>query len=125
GTRVTPEIPLYERDPEAWQAYLAEGNRTQPRKRVSADVLFRDESGQILLVDRRYKPDWDLPGAWRRPPRHPWTRPGVKSVRNSASSTPVAGCWSSTGWARTGHGTKAWHSAWMAASWPGGIGRGG
>jgi 8-oxo-dGTP diphosphatase len=59
---VSSEVPLYQRDPEAWQAYLAEGNRTQPRKRVSADVLFRDESGQILLVDPRYKPDWDLPG---------------------------------------------------------------
>ena len=54
--------PLYERDPEAWQAHLAEGNRTQPRKRVGADVLFRDETGRILLVDPRYKPDWDLPG---------------------------------------------------------------
>jgi 8-oxo-dGTP diphosphatase len=59
---VSSEVPLYQRDPEAWQAYLAEGNRTQPRKRVSADVLFRNESGQILLVDPRYKPDWDLPG---------------------------------------------------------------
>jgi 8-oxo-dGTP diphosphatase len=59
---VSSEVPLYQRDPEAWQAYLAEGNRTQPRKRVSADVLFRDESGRILLVDPRYKPDWDLPG---------------------------------------------------------------
>ncbi|GGN62935.1 NUDIX hydrolase [Actinoplanes lobatus] len=56
------ESPLYERDPEAWQEYLAEGNRTQPRKRVSADVLFRDEAGRILLVDPVYKPDWDLPG---------------------------------------------------------------
>jgi len=59
---VTSDLPLYERDPEAWQAHLAEGNRTQPRKRVSADVVFRDETGRILLVDPRYKPDWDLPG---------------------------------------------------------------
>jgi 8-oxo-dGTP pyrophosphatase MutT (NUDIX family) len=29
---------------------------------VSADVLFRDNAGRILLVDPRYKPDWDLPG---------------------------------------------------------------
>lgn len=56
------EPPLYERDPDAWQAHLAEGNRTQPRKRVGADVLFRDEGGRILLVDPRYKPNWDLPG---------------------------------------------------------------
>ena len=54
--------PLYERDPEAYQAYLAEGNATQPRKRVVADVLIRDEQDRILLVDPTYKPDWDLPG---------------------------------------------------------------
>lgn len=62
GSLVTSDIPLYQRDPQAWQAHLAEGNRTQPRKRVSADVFFRDETGRILLVDPRYKPDWDLPG---------------------------------------------------------------
>lgn len=62
GRPVTSDIPLYQRDPAAWQAYLAEGNRTQPRKRVSADVLFRDDTGRILLVDPSYKPDWDLPG---------------------------------------------------------------
>jgi 8-oxo-dGTP pyrophosphatase MutT (NUDIX family) len=59
---VTSDIPLYQSDPAAWQAHLAEGNRTQPRKRASADVLFRDDAGRILLVDPRYKPDWDLPG---------------------------------------------------------------
>lgn len=56
------DIPLYQRDPEAWRAHLAEGNRTQPRKRVAADVLFRDDAGRILLVDPKYKPDWDLVG---------------------------------------------------------------
>lgn len=49
-------------DPEAWNAYLAEGNATQARKRVSADVLLRDEAGRILLVKPTYKPGWDLPG---------------------------------------------------------------
>lgn len=49
-------------DPEAWNAYLAEGNATQARKRVSADVLLRDESGRVLLVKPTYKPGWDLPG---------------------------------------------------------------
>jgi 8-oxo-dGTP diphosphatase len=53
---------LYERDPEAWNAYLAEGNAKQARKRVSADILLRDDRGRILLVDPTYKPDWDLPG---------------------------------------------------------------
>jgi ADP-ribose pyrophosphatase YjhB (NUDIX family) len=54
--------PLYERDAAAWKALLAEGNATQPRKRVGADALLRDEQQRILLVDPRYKPDWDLPG---------------------------------------------------------------
>lgn len=56
------ERPLYKRDPAAWQAHLAEGNAKQARKRVGVDVLLRDEHGDILLVDPRYKPDWDLPG---------------------------------------------------------------
>jgi len=59
---VTTGRPLYERDPAAWRAYLAEGNARQARKRVSADVLLRDATGAILLVDPVYKPGWDLPG---------------------------------------------------------------
>jgi ADP-ribose pyrophosphatase YjhB (NUDIX family) len=59
---MTPDPPLYERDPQAWQAYLAEGNARQARKRVSADVLLRDAAGRLLLVNPAYKPDWDLPG---------------------------------------------------------------
>jgi 8-oxo-dGTP diphosphatase len=59
---MSSEAPLYERDPAAWNAYLAEGNAKQARKRVSADAILRDAQGRILLVDPRYKPDWDLPG---------------------------------------------------------------
>jgi 8-oxo-dGTP diphosphatase len=59
---MAPDKQLYERDPEAWNAYLAEGNARQPRKRVAADVIVRDEDERILLVDPNYKPDWDLPG---------------------------------------------------------------
>ncbi|MBO2448727.1 NUDIX hydrolase [Actinomadura barringtoniae] len=59
---MTSDKPLYERDPAAWAAYLAEGNASQPRKRVAADLLVRDEQGRFLLVDPKYKPDWDLPG---------------------------------------------------------------
>jgi ADP-ribose pyrophosphatase YjhB (NUDIX family) len=43
-------------------AHLAEGNARQARKRTAADVLIRDESGRILLVDPTYKDGWDLPG---------------------------------------------------------------
>lgn len=56
------EVPLYQRDPDAYQAHLAEGNARQARKRVSADALIRDEAGRVLLVDPGYKPDWDTPG---------------------------------------------------------------
>ncbi|MFI6472589.1 NUDIX domain-containing protein [Streptomyces sp. NPDC050516] len=49
-------------DPEAWNAYLAEGNAKQARKRVAADVLLRDPAGRVLLVNPTYKPGWDLPG---------------------------------------------------------------
>lgn len=59
---MSSERALYERDPEAWKARLAEGNAKQARKRVSVDVLLRDEHGRILLVDPKYKPDWDMPG---------------------------------------------------------------
>ncbi|MBT2510286.1 NUDIX hydrolase [Streptomyces sp. ISL-98] len=45
-----------------WDTYLAEGNAKQARKRVAADVLFRDEAGRVLLVKPTYKEAWDLPG---------------------------------------------------------------
>nr|WSW64564.1 NUDIX hydrolase [Streptomyces sp. NBC_00998] len=49
-------------DPDAWYAYLAEGNRTQARKRVAADALIHNRAGHVLLVRPTYKPGWDLPG---------------------------------------------------------------
>ncbi|MEU7167068.1 NUDIX hydrolase [Streptomyces morookaense] len=49
-------------DPEAWNAYLAEGNAKQARKRVAADVILRNADGDYLLVKPTYKPGWDLPG---------------------------------------------------------------
>ncbi|MGH3909039.1 MAG: NUDIX domain-containing protein [Pseudonocardiaceae bacterium] len=70
---MSSDAPLYERDPEAWKAYLAEGNATQPRKRISGDALLRDHAGRMLLVDPKYKPDWDLPGGMaeaNEPPHH-------------------------------------------------------
>ncbi|KJK58550.1 NUDIX domain-containing protein [Saccharothrix sp. ST-888] len=49
-------------DPVAWNAYLAEGNARQARKRVAADVILRDHAGRILTVNPTYKEGWDLPG---------------------------------------------------------------
>jgi 8-oxo-dGTP diphosphatase len=54
--------PLWERDPAAWAAHLADGNATQARKRVSADAIIRDQRGHVLVVRPTYKPGWDLPG---------------------------------------------------------------
>jgi 8-oxo-dGTP diphosphatase len=59
---MNPAQPLYQRDPEAWREHLAEGNAKQARKRVGADALLRDQQDRILLVDPKYKPDWDMPG---------------------------------------------------------------
>ena len=73
---MTPQGELYERDPQAWNAYLAEGNAKQPRKRVSADAIIRDGHGRILLVDPSYKPDWDLPGGMAEA-----NEPPAKAVR--------------------------------------------
>ncbi|MFJ1457771.1 NUDIX domain-containing protein [Nocardia sp. N2S4-5] len=56
------DTPLYKRDPQAWREHLAEGNAKQPRKRVGADAIIRDGRGRFLLVDPKYKPDWDIPG---------------------------------------------------------------
>lgn len=59
-------------DDAATFAYLAEGNARQARKRVAADVLIRDQAGQILLVEPTYKEFWDLPGGMaeaNEPPR--------------------------------------------------------
>jgi 8-oxo-dGTP diphosphatase len=45
-----------------WESYLGEGPIRLPRKRVTADLLVRDEAGRILLVDPHYKLGWDVPG---------------------------------------------------------------
>ncbi len=55
----TPPTPD---DPAAWNAYLAEGNAKQARKRVAADVIIRDPDGRVLIVNPVYKQGWDLPG---------------------------------------------------------------
>jgi 8-oxo-dGTP pyrophosphatase MutT (NUDIX family) len=81
---VTSDAPLYERDPDAWRAHLTEGNRIQPRKRVGADVLFRDQAGRILLVDPKYKPDWDLPGGMAEA-NEPPLEAAIREVREELS----------------------------------------
>lgn len=49
-------------DDEARQAWLAEGNAKQARKRVATKAVIRDIMGRVLLVNPTYKQHWDLPG---------------------------------------------------------------
>ncbi len=71
GGEETARVSAFQQPSPTWQ-HLAEGNATQARKRVGADVIVRDDEGRLLLVDPRYKPDWDLPGGMaeaNEPPR--------------------------------------------------------
>jgi 8-oxo-dGTP diphosphatase len=77
-------------DPVAWRQYLAEGNARQARKRVSADVLFRDTASRILLVDPVYKPDWDLPGGMAEANESPRVA-AAREVREELGFTPQLG----------------------------------
>jgi len=61
-------------------AYLAEGNARQARKRVAADVLIRDATGRILLVEPTYKDYWDLPGGMAEANESP-TAAAVRELR--------------------------------------------
>ncbi|MEU0108339.1 NUDIX hydrolase [Streptomyces sp. NPDC006251] len=54
-------------------AYLAEGNAKQARKRVAADALIRNQQGLLLLVHPTYKDGWDLPGGMSEENEEPLT----------------------------------------------------
>lgn len=54
-------------------AYLAEGNAKQARKRVAADALIRNQQGRLLLVHPTYKDGWDLPGGMSEENEEPLT----------------------------------------------------
>ncbi|MFC5059876.1 NUDIX hydrolase [Saccharothrix xinjiangensis] len=77
-------------DDEERFAYLAEGNARQARKRVAADLLIRDDTGRILLVNPTYKDHWDLPGGMvesNEPPR----AAGVRELAEELGLTVTAG----------------------------------
>lgn len=86
------EVPLYERDPEAWNLHLAEGNARQARKRVSADLLIRDGAGRVLLVEPKYKPGWDVPGGMaeaNEPPHEAARRELIEELKLHIHPGPV------------------------------------
>ncbi|MFE0043169.1 NUDIX domain-containing protein [Streptomyces albireticuli] len=74
--------------PDAWNAYLAEGNATQARKRVAADVVLRNAAGEFLLVKPTYKPGWDLPGGMAEANEAP-ERAAARELREELGLTAV------------------------------------
>lgn len=46
--------------------------RSLNRKRMSAGVLFRDESDRVLFVEPSYKSHWDIPGGACEEGEPPW-----------------------------------------------------
>ena len=113
---MSSEAPLYERDPEAWNAYLAEGNAKQARKRVSADVILRDAHGRILLVDPKYKPDWDLPGGMAEANEPPANAVRRELREELGLDLQIGDLLCVTGSHRTAHGTISSTSSLTAAS---------
>lgn len=45
---------------------------TLNRKRMAAGVLFRDTRDQVLLVELRYKENWEIPGGAVEADESPW-----------------------------------------------------
>jgi 8-oxo-dGTP diphosphatase len=50
---VNADAPLYQRDPEAWQAHLAEGNATQPRNASAQMYSYVTTPGEFYSLTRR------------------------------------------------------------------------
>lgn len=70
--------------------HLAEGNARQARKRVAADVLIRDTTGRVLVVDPTYKEGWDLPGGMIEANESP-TPGALRELEEELGITPTVG----------------------------------
>lgn len=46
--------------------------KTLARKRMAAGVLFRDNTGRVLLVQPSYKDNWEIPGGAVEADESPW-----------------------------------------------------
>ncbi|RRD47903.1 NUDIX hydrolase [Tessaracoccus sp. OH4464_COT-324] len=53
------------------QGFSAVMDSVLPKKRLIAHVLFRDETGRVLLLETSYKDDWELPGGVVEPGESP------------------------------------------------------
>jgi 8-oxo-dGTP pyrophosphatase MutT (NUDIX family) len=59
--------------------------RSLNRKRMSAGVLFRDESDRVLFVEPSYKSHWDIPGGACEEGEPPWRT----AVRETAEEVGI------------------------------------
>lgn len=60
-------------------------NATLPKKRTIAHVIFRNESGRVLLCDTKFKTDWELPGGIVEP----YEAPRVGATREVAEELGI------------------------------------
>lgn len=59
--------------------------------RVAAGVIYRNEAGQVLLVQPTYKDGWDLPGGYVEPGESPLAAARREVVEELGTDLPVLG----------------------------------
>ncbi|MEH0416008.1 NUDIX hydrolase [Streptomyces sp. B21-083] len=95
---------------------LSEYDRSLPRKRVAAGVLFFDGEGRVMLVDPVYKEPWEIPGGaveWDESPRDG----AVREVKEELGLAWVPGRLLGVDWA----GPRPGRSEGMTAVFDGGV----
>jgi 8-oxo-dGTP diphosphatase len=68
------------------------------RPRVAAGVLFRDDSGRVLLVKPTYKDGWDIPGGYVEPGESP-KQAAAREVEEELGLTKAIGRLLAVDWA--------------------------
>ncbi|MEV7869198.1 NUDIX hydrolase [Streptomyces sp. NPDC088124] len=101
---------------EVSKVQLSDFDRTLPRKRVAAGVLFFDADGRVMLVDPVYKAPWEIPGGaveWDESPRDGAAREVKEELGLVCAPGPLLGI----DWVRPRPG----RSEGMAAVFDGGV----
>ncbi|WP_218024922.1 NUDIX domain-containing protein [Nocardia pseudovaccinii] len=62
---------------------------TLNRKRMAAGVLFRDSRDQVLLVEPRYKENWEIPGGSVEADESPWETAKRELVEETGWDAPL------------------------------------
>ena len=95
---------------------LSEYDRSLPRKRVAAGVLFFDGEDRVMLVDPVYKEPWEIPGGaveWDESPRDG----AVREVKEELGLVCGPGRLLGVDWV----GARPGRSEGMAAIFDGGV----